>query len=299
MHITAHKYEHNPILMPLNREKGFERAAVYNPAAVVKDDKVHLIYRAEEDYYTYYISRLGLAISEDGYHFLRHEHNPVMEEEEGNPHEKHGCEDPRIIRLEDGRFFLTYVAFAGDYIKLCGAFSDDLMKFQKIGEMIHGEKSGAIVQDFKYEDNYVMYYGDSNIKLAYSKDLKNWDLKGEVMKPRENYFDSMLIEGGPPPIVTDEGILMIYNSAKKGGKYKGDSTILYYSPGYALFDKNDPSKLLYRSEEPIIVPEEYFEDYGKVNYVIFVSGLVNFKDKWLMYYGGADKSIGVCELKFS
>jgi predicted GH43/DUF377 family glycosyl hydrolase len=299
MKITAHKFSGNPILTPVTTAGSFERACVYNPAAVIKDDKVHLIYRAEEEYYTYYISRLGLAVSDDGFNFTRYEKNPVVEEEEGNPHEKHGCEDPRLIRLDNDNFFLTYVAFAGDYIKLSGAFSKDLKTFEKIGELIHGEKSGAIVQDYKFENKYVMYYGDLDIKIAFSEDLRTWHVDEEpVLRRRHGHFDSFLIEGGPPPIVTDEGILVIYNSAKEGPRYKGDKIWQYYAPGFALFDKDDPAKLLYRSNHPLIEPTEYFEKYGKVNYVIFASGLVNFRGKWLLYYGGADKSIGVAELEF-
>jgi len=71
-----------------------------------------------------------------------------------------------------------------------------------------------------------------------------------------------------------------------------------YQPGFAIFDKEDPTKLLYRSDEPILQPTEYWEMYGKVNAVIFTNALVNFKGKWLLYYGGADKSIGVAKLKF-
>lgn len=299
MKITAHKYDHNPVLTPVNVENSFERACVYNPAAVTKDGKVYLIYRAEEEYYTYYISRLGLAISDDGFHFQRYANNPVVEEEEGNPHEKHGCEDPRLIQIDEDTYFLTYVAFAGDYIKLCGAYSKDLKHFEKIGEMIHGEKSGAIVQNFKYNGKYVMYYGDSSLKVAYSENLKDWELGGEVLHPREGHFDSFLIEGGVPPIVTDEGIVVIYNSACKGERYKADKTIIYYAPGVALYDKEDPTKLLWRSDKPLITPTEYFECFGKVNYVIFATGLVHHQGKWLLYYGGADKSIGVAELHFS
>lgn len=299
MQISAHKYEGNPILTPVKLENSFERACVYNPAALVKDDRVYMVYRAEEEYYTYYISRLGLAISEDGYHFERYSTKPVMEEDEGNPHEKHGCEDPRLIQVDENTYFLTYVAFAGDYIKLCGAFSKDLIHFEKIGELIHGEKSGAIVQNFTWRNKYVMYYGDTNLKIAYSEDLRHWETGGDVLSPRERHFDSWLIEGGPPPIVTEEGILVIYNSAKRGTRYKADKTILYYAPGWALFDKHDPSKLLYRSDHPLITPTEYFENFGKVNYVIFATGLVNLRGKWLLYYGGADKSIGVAQLHFS
>jgi predicted GH43/DUF377 family glycosyl hydrolase len=88
--------------------------------------------------------------------------------------------------------------------------------------------------------------------------------------------------------VLEEGILLIYNS----------SDGVSYQPSFAVFDTNDPTKLLFRADAPILRPTEYWEMYGKVNAVIFTNALVNFKGKWLLYYGGADKSIGVAELQF-
>lgn len=306
LHVKVTKHLQNPIFTPLSDENSFERAAVFNPAAVVKDNKVCLIYRGEDDYYKKYISRLGLAVSEDGFNFERFEGNPIIEENPSDPFETQGCEDPRLIKIdENNNYFLTYVGYGGGVgsekkISLRGAFSTDLKSFEKIGEIIPGnQKSGAIIQDYKYHNQYVMYFGDKNLNIAFSPDLIHWQIHEKpILTPRENMFDSLLIEGGPPPIVTDDAILVIYNSAKAGKKYKNEATWMSYSPGYALFDKNDPTRLLFRSDDPILEPTEYWEKYGKVNYVIFVTCLVKFKNKWLLYYGGADKSIGVAELKF-
>ncbi len=308
MTIQAKKYSGNPILTPRAQEGSFEKAGVYNPAAIVKDGRVQLLYRAGEGYYDNYFSRIALATSENGFIFERYPRNPVMEIDEKRPEEIRGCEDPRVIKLEDGRYFMTYTAYAGrneqdvTFISLCGAFSDDLIHWEKTGILVPGrEKAGAIIQDYKYKDQYVMYFGEGVLKIAFSKDLKNWTVAPKpVMEPREGYFDDFLVEGGPPPIVTDEGILVIYNSADGASGYQRDrKEWLLYAPSFAIFDKKNPTKLLYRADKPIMEPEEYWEKYGKVNYVIFTNGLVYFKDKWLLYYGGADKSIGVAELMFS
>jgi len=305
MHIQAKKYSGNPILAPRVEAGSFEKACVYNPAAIVKDDKVWLLYRAEQGYYASYNSRIGLAESTDGFTFERYRDNPVLDIDESREEETRGCEDPRIIRLEDGRYFLTYTAYAGmdekgHKITLAGALSNDLIHWEKIGRLVPGrEKAGAIVQDFKWQGKYVMYFGEGLMKVAFSEDLRNWEVREQpVLEPREGYFDSFLVEGGPPPIVTEEGILLIYNSSTAGIGYQGGRDWISYQPGFAVFDKDDPAKLLYRSDEPILRPTEYWEMYGKVNAVIFTNALVNFKGKWLLYYGGADKSIGVAELTF-
>ncbi|OGH69695.1 MAG: hypothetical protein A2754_01825 [Candidatus Magasanikbacteria bacterium RIFCSPHIGHO2_01_FULL_47_8] len=301
MNIRISKYSKNPILISQIGEKNFEKSCVYNPAAVVKDGKVFLLYRAEEAYYNDYISRIGLATSEDGFNFERYEGNPVMSEE--GTEEARGLEDPRVIQLQDGKFFMTYTAFAGfpdgeRKFSLHGAFSEDLIHWEKIGRLVEGrEKAGAIVQNYKHNGEYAMYFGEGQLKVAYSKDLKSWRVNKEpVLQTRDGHFDDYYVEGGPPPVVTDEGILIIYNSAKSAGEYGRKSDYISYAPSFAVFDKNDPEKLLFRADKPIMEPEEYWEKFGKVNYVIFATGLANFKNKWLLYYGGADKSIGVAEL---
>jgi len=252
---------------------------------------VFLLYRAEDGYYDRYVSRVGLATSEDGFHFERFKENPILEGEGEN--ERRGVEDLRIIENGHG-YFLTYTGYAGKdetghRIVLCGAFSRDLIHWEKIGRLVPGrEKAGAIVQDYRYQGKYVMYFGEGRVKIAFSEDLRKWEVKEQpILEPREGYFDSFLVEGGPPPIVTQEGIVMIYNS----------SNSVSYQPGFAIFDRDNPTKLLFRSNEPILQPSEYWEMYGKVNAVIFTNGFVNFKGKWLLYYGGADKSIGVAELE--
>ena len=293
MNIQAKKYSGNPILTPRVAEGSFEKSCVYNPAAIVKDEKVYLLYRAEDEYYDRYVSRIGLALSQDGFHFERFVENPILEGK--GEDESRGIEDLRLIRTDQG-YFLTYTGYSGrdekgHRIVLSGAVSNDLIHWEKVGRLVPGrEKAGAIVQDYKWQGKYVMYFGEGLVKVAFSEDLRNWEVREQpVLDPREGYFDSFLVEGGPPPIVTKEGILLIYNS----------SDSVSYQPSFALFDKEDPTKLLYRSDESFLRPTEYWEMYGKVNAVIFTNALVNFKGKWLLYYGGADKSIGVAELQFS
>lgn len=291
------KYSKNPVLIPISKEKGFEKACVFNPGAVVKDGKVFLLYRAENKYLDEYISRIGLASSEDGFLFKRYPRNPVIDADRNE--EKRGCEDPRVIKVNNN-YFLTYGAFpGGSKMHLCGAFSRDLIHWDKIGILIPGrEKAGAIVQDYRYNGKYVMYFGEGVVRIALSNNLKNWEVMREpVLKPRPRHFDSHLVEGGPPPIVTKEGIIVIYNSSKMGIDWGGEKKWQFYSAGMAIFDKNNPSRLIYRTEKPILEPTEYWEKYGKANYVVFATGLVFFKEKWLLYYGGADKSIGVAIIK--
>ena len=152
-------------------------------------------------------------------------------------------------------------------------------------------KSGAILTD-KINGNYWMYFlgdargKDSQMGVAYSKDLLHWTeaLDHPVLASRPGTFDSMVVEPGPAPIMTPEGILLIYNGA--------DDKLLY-STGWVLFDKKDPTKVIARADAPVFAPEPEWEKVGQVPNVVFVEGLVREEKRWLLYYGGADKYVGV------
>jgi len=283
--IKAQKFPQNPILLPDLEKK---EASVYNPAAIEKNGKIFLFYRSERGFGDFATSRINLAISENGISFKRYKKNPVVDIEKKI--EKMGCEDPRIIKTEDF-YFLTYTAYAGrdrkgDYkINLCGAISKDLFSWKKIGILIKNEKSGAIVQDYKYKGKFVMYFGGKIVKIAFSKNLKRWEIQPKpVLLPRKgNFFDNHLVEGGPPPVVRNDGIYVFYNGKNNKGKF---------SIGLAIFDKKDPSRLLKRFSSPLVEPTEYWEKYGKVNNTVFATAFLKFKRNWLLYFGGADKAIG-------
>jgi predicted GH43/DUF377 family glycosyl hydrolase len=100
-------------------------------------------------------------------------------------------------------------------------------------------------------------------------------------------FDERVVEPGPPPLLTREGIVLIYNGADEH---------LVYRTGLAIFDRNDPRKLLWRSEQPVFAPEQPWERTGQVPNVVFVEGLIEETNRFLLYYGGADKYVGIAEV---
>lgn len=273
------RYENNPIITP-DPKNSYEKECTYNPCAIVHDNKVFMIYRAE-DIYGKYVSTLCLATSEDGYNFKKYENNPIITP--SLPEESRGCEDPRITKIGD-IFYLTYVAYDGKDINIVLATSKDLYNWEKQGIIIKNHKSAAIYPE-KINDEYFLLFGDSNIWMAKSKDLKNWEVDHEpILTTRENQFDSKLIEPGPAPIIINDKLVFIFNTADED---------LIYRNSLAVLDKDNPRKILYRSDKSLLEPKEQFELYGKVNNVVFVSGLVKFKDKYFLYYGGADKCVGV------
>ncbi|MFC0264181.1 glycoside hydrolase family 130 protein [Fontibacter flavus] len=307
----------------------WESMATFNPAAIVKDGKIHVLYRAEEKLGEKEIgghaSRLGLAISEDGktYHRLP---KPVFFPDHDNQKEFEwtgGTEDPRIVQTSDGRYVLTYTQWNREYPRLAVATSKDLKNWQKHGPIFkdfkngkyHNQetKSGAILTELKegklvaakLHGKYWMYFGVPHIWLASSDDLIHWDpvetIDGNlapVLSPRPGFFDSWLIEAGPPPLLTEDGIVVLYNAGNQqhiGVKTLGNRL---YAAGQALFSKEEPWKLLDRTDEPFLKPELPFEKSGQyVDGTTFVEGLVYYEGTWYLYYGTADSMVGVVTWK--
>src|SRR6266404_4457844 len=290
----------DPIVSP--RGDGFESAGTFNPSVVKKDGKFVILYRAQDHNGT---SSLGYATSDDGIRFERRA-DPVMVSEA--PYEKGGgVEDPRLQKIGN-TYYLTYTGYnnvdgvAADKkdAQLCLAISTDLIQWKRQGIIIPGykgkwnvkwTKSGAIVPE-KINGKYWMYYladaqgRDSQMGVAYSEDLLHWTeaLDHPVLSSRSGSFDSQVVEPGPPPIITPQGIFLIYNGANDK---------MVYSTGWVLFDKKDPTKVLARSEAPVFAPEKVWEKVGQVPNVVFVEGMVRDGNRWLFYYGGADKNVGV------
>jgi predicted GH43/DUF377 family glycosyl hydrolase len=290
----------DPIVSP--KGDGFESAGTFNPSVVKKDGKFVMLYRAQDRKGT---SALGYATSDDGIHFTRRP-EPVMVSEA--PYEKGGgVEDPRLQKIGD-TYYLTYTGYnnvdgaAADKkdAQLCLATSADLVHWQRRGVImpsfkgkwnVKWTKSGAIVPE-KINGKYWMYYladaqgKDTQMGVASSDDLLHWTdaLDHPVLSSRPGSFDSQVVEPGPAPIITPQGIFLVYNGADDK---------LVYSTGWVLFDKNDPTKVLARSDEPVFAPEKDWEKVGQVPNVVFVEGMVRDGNRWLFYYGGADKNVGV------
>lgn len=349
--------EANPVLgpsetsmweCPLAGSVAWEAKDVFNPAAVVHEGKVHLLYRAEDRVGKYLgTSRVGLAVSADGLNFQR-EAEPVVypaDDEQRGYEWEGGTEDPRVCATEDGRFVMTYTGYDGERARLCVATSSDLRTWTKHGLAFKSmpdlwSKSGSIVCRVEGErlvatrlhGKYWMYWGESYIYAATSDDLVDWtpvthpsesakanqegmpnppdyaprwrpDEVGKTMnerealvavaRPRPRRFDSVLVEPGPPAVLTEAGIVLLYHgkNAAEGGA--PDLPVYTYGVGQLLLDPEDPTAVLARTTTPFLLPDRPYEITGQVGNVCFAEGLVPWGDEWLLYYGTADSKIAV------
>lgn len=313
-----------PVLGKLVR---WEAQNVYNPAAIVREGKVNLLYRADDEPRAEgwgRTCRTGLAMSGDGRDFLRlprpviYPNNDVFEKFEWEG----GCEDIHVVENESGTYYANYTAWDGRNDTLMVATSKDLLRWQKRGpafakayggRYVPHTRTGAVVTRrdgerlvaTKINGKYWMYWM-IGCYLATSDDLINWspvtDAGGRLISalaPRNGRFDSASCEAGAIALLTDAGIVLLYNAENAKPENGGDATLPagFSSLGQALFDKDDPSKLIARLDKPFLRVEHDWEREGFASNALVSNGLVYFKGEWLLYYGAADRLIGLAVAK--
>ncbi|GAA1721230.1 glycoside hydrolase family 130 protein [Isoptericola hypogeus] len=293
-------YEGNPIMRP--RGNSWESSNLYNPAALVVDDEVVLLYRAHaEDI----VSHVGLARSTDGFHFER-EPEPILSPE--HDYERFGCEDPRIAFI-DGTYYLTYTGWDRTSAQLCLATSTDLHTWTKHGPLFedfdtfatvdprgHAWSKAGVIVPFRIQGKWWMYFGEGAIYWATSDDLISWTpgtSQDEPMyEPTPGSFDRDLVEIGTSPVLTDNGLLLMLTNGAVRHVYD-DHVDVDYRCGQVVIDPAEPTKVLARTQEPWLAPQTYEDTHGLVSNVTFVEGLVKFRGRWLAYYGQSDTTLAV------
>jgi len=293
------RYNGNPILAPI-KNHWWESRYVLNNAAFRLKDKIYLLYRA---YGNDEISRIGMAIT-DGYRIIERLDYPIFVPEQDE--EKKGCEDPRVVIIND-EIFMLYTAYDGIVAQIAAASIsvEDFLnrrfdRWQRRGYVFPGLwDKDAILFPEKIEGKYVIYHRiEPSIWVAYADELVfPWHREGHkiIMGPRSGkMWDSQKIGAGAQPIKTKRGWLLIYHGVDRN---------MVYRLGTILVDLKDPGKVLYRSPNPILSPETEDEigEKGKswVPNVVFTCGAVPLEDKEilddddeiLVYYGAADTNI--------
>ena len=326
----------NPVISPLpdatftdpilKKPIQWEALHTFNPAAIVRKDKVFVLYRAEDNTGAMEIgghtSRLGLAESKDGIHFKRRGAPVFTPAEDGQKAREWpgGVEDPRIVESNDGTYVLTYTQWNRETYSVGIATSRDLLHWTKYGpafltaaggKFAHLKyKSAGIVTRLdprkkrliaaKINGFYWMYWGEGIIRLATSTDLIHWTpVDGphgsvELLGPRPGHFDSTFPETGPPPVLTRAGIVVLYNG--KNAESGGDTALEpnAYAAGEALFMASNPVVKITQTDEPVLKPELPYEKTGQYKAgTTFAEGLVWFHKRWFLYYGCADSLVAV------
>ena len=296
----------NPIISP-KVENSWEAWQTFNPGVILLENRVHFLYRAiGKDG----ISRLGYAVSSDGFaiderlSYMIYEHRltkPVFNYYSfASGGSFGGSEDPRIVRInEEDTIYMTYTACDdGLGVALTSIKINDFLNkkwkwktprlISKPGEV---HKNWVIFPE-KVNGKYAILHSISpEISIAYRESLKFQE--GEYIQSyydnnsrRKNCWDNWLRGAGAPPLKTHLGWLLFYQAMDETdpGKYK---------VGVMILDLNDPTKILYRAQEPVLEPEKDYENNGIKAGVVYVTGAVVKNGELLVYYGASDSYIGV------
>lgn len=320
------RYKNNPIITP-NPENKWESLVTTNPAAWYDsdNDEVILIYRAAGDDDEHHIS-LGMATSKNGYDFVRRNGCPIM-----SPDEKlniGSIEDPRLVRI-NGMYYMTfafrpfapgkywierdkrkynppafnegYPRFLRENLSGTGLFiSSDLRNFTYAGMLTNPsfDDRDVIIFPEKIRGKYVILhrpmewcgeeYGTEYpaIWIASSEDLLGW--KELKLLAEGRYYWEKKIGGSTPPVKTKYGWLILYHAVGEDN---------FYRVGAMLLAPDNPTKLLHRSKDWLLEPQESYEIEGFYNGVVFPCGNVVIDDKLFVYYGGADKYVCLATCK--
>lgn len=296
------KFEQNPIISP-RAENNWESWQTFNPGVILLDNKIHFLYRAIG---SDSVSRLGYAVSNDGLTIDNRLSYPVYEHKaKGGKYIFYsyfsggsfgGAEDPRLVRVNnEDILYMTYTACDnGLRVGLTSIKIDDFLN-----HWWNWRKPFLISAPDEVHKNWIIFPEKINGKYAIIHSIKP-DIQIEYRdnlefndddyiksshngSPRKNCWDKWLRGAGAPPIKTERGWLLFYHAM--------DDDWSKYRVGAMLLDLKDPTKILRRAKEPVLEPEEFYENNGYKPGVVYVSGAVIKDDNLFVYYGGADSYI--------
>lgn len=295
------RHAKNPIL-EAKSENSWENKNVFNPAAIDLDKKVRILYRAQSTDGT---STIGYAESNDAKNISYRDSKPCyvpreeFEMKKGGENSFSGCEDPRLSAIGN-KVFMTYTAYDGvsaPKIAVTSIYKKDLANRNFIwsnpviiSPAGHDDKDSCVLPK-KFKDGYfVIHRIASSVTGDYVNDLdftlNEIDTSMRILEPRPGMWDSKKVGLACVPHLTKYGWLMFYHGVSDDGVYR---------LGAALLNKNNPTEVLARSAFPLFEPEKEYELVGDVPNVVFPCGSVLRGDNIYIYYGGADRCVGVAQ----
>lgn len=288
----------NPILTPTGNE--WEDRAVFNPAAFEWKGNIYLMYRAQG---SDYISRFGLVKMNGTTEVAERNSAAIFEPDKESEYEKNGVEDPRISHVGN-EYYLVYIA-ASKYptlldnpphprkpdwrVRVSVAKTTDFESWFRYGVVIsHIDSKDAAMFPEKINDQLCLLHRVvPQVRIVVSENGRNYKERGAVFGPRHGMWDEQKVGVGAPPIKCPYGWLLFYHGVDNSDVYR---------LGIVLLDIHDPSLVIGRTNEPILEPVEEYEKVGRVPNVVFTCGAIETQDRYWVYYGGADKVIGVASI---
>jgi len=273
--------------------------SVFNAGATKAGNEHVLLARVED---RTGISHLCVARSQDGVGNWRIDETPsLLPSPQTHPEEMWGIEDPRITWLEDlGAWAITYTAYseAGPLVSL--AITEDFKAFQRLGPVMPPEDKDAALFPVKFGGRYAMLHRpvsafagvDKHIWISFSPDLRHWgDHRVLIRARRGGWWDANKIGLSPPPLETPQGWLILYHGVRE------TPAGCIYRLGLALLDREDPTRVVERSDQWVFGPQESYETNGDVGNVVFPCGWILNGEDLSLYYGAADSCIALASAR--
>ncbi len=313
-HGVLERFELNPIISP-SEEKHWESKATFNPSAIFGDGKIHLIYRAignnDISVFGYATSKNGFTIDKRGAHPAYFQKKSLLRTTMDLPISyssgggwNGGTEDPRLT-LVGNKVYMLYTSFDGwNSIRIAMtyiSFEDFVSERWNWSPYVFISPPNEIHKNWvlfpeKINGKYAILHGISpSILVHYVDDLDEFDGETFIISSpprggRTGSWDSWLRGVGPSPIKTKDGWLVLYHAMDINDPNR-------YKLGAMLLDLKDPTKINAVSKQPILEPDESYENEGFKAGVVYACGAV-VVDGWLfVYYGGADKVVCVATIK--
>ncbi len=207
------------------------------PLGVIADKNGVFLYHTLNENSKFYQADHSL----DGFSFSSHTDKAKIVDEKRRNVNPHKTQDFRIAHVGN-TYVLLYKYRKEKYCSSYIATSKDLIRWQRIGRAGGVSETGVIVSDYQYNNSSVMYVGEQSIHVAYASDLTTWNMKEEaVLTPQKDFFGVWPVKVAHVE-VTHDGILLLYYVIKDGH---------HVALNAALFDKQNPEKLLVSYPEPI------------------------------------------------
>ncbi len=288
--------EHNPLFTVA--DVPIAANAVLNPGVVDVGEEIILLLRIEN---RRGISQIRVARSRNGVDDWRISPQPLLEPRLAEyPYEEWGCEDPRVTQIEPGKWLISYVAYSRYGPTVAFALTEDFESAERLGVVLAPTNKDATVLPRKFDGQWIMFHrpvtgNQEHIWYASADaDFTHWSLPG-VLLPQNGgpWWDGIRVGVGAPPILTNQGWLLIYHGVKEMGGRP------IYRLGLALLDKDDPRKVIARAADWVFAPEASYEQTGLMPGVVFTCGAVCRGDEVWMYYGAADTVVGLAVAELS
>jgi len=214
--------------------------------------------------------------------------------------EEYGIEDPRITKIND-TYWITYVAVSRSGAATALISSTDLVTFRRHGIIFPCENKDVVLFPASIAGDYVAlhrpnprsHFSPPQIWLARSPDLIHWG-RHEMLLGGVHAWEGDRVGGGTPPLLCDEGWLTLYHGSRRS---QLPGTVGQYCAGALLLDRDDPGRVLARSNEPIMQPVTDFETEGFVPNVVFPTAMLDLGEHLQIFYGAADTCVAT--IRFS